>query len=137
MLAPGASFYSEHDRVLVIGAHDNDFYTTRLTLNGSEEFRSMEFRRGVKYRLRVINIGPNLEVNVQLSAAGRPVTWRAIAKDGADLPPRLATVQDASLHIVSGEVYDFEFQPDAAGEMQFQVENNLNKANSVGKVFVQ
>ena len=61
----------------------------------------------------------------------------AIAKDGADLPPRLETMQKAALHIVSGEVYDFEFQPDEAGEMQFQVENSLNKAKSVGKVFVQ
>jgi FtsP/CotA-like multicopper oxidase with cupredoxin domain len=137
VLASGESFDAEHDRVLVIGAHDNDFYTTRFTLNGSEEFRSMEFRRGVKYRLRVVNIGPNLEVNVQMGAADHPATWRAIAKDGADLPPRLETMQKAALHIVSGEVYDFEFQPDEAGEMQFQVENSLNKAKSVGKVFVQ
>ena len=137
VLEPGQAFDAERDRLLVLGARDNDFYTTRVTLNGWEEFRPMVFRRGVKYRLRLVNIAPNLEVNVQLGAADHLAKWRAIAKDGADLPSRLATEQDATLHIVPGEVYDFEFQPDTAGEMPFQVENNLSKAKVVGKFVVQ
>jgi FtsP/CotA-like multicopper oxidase with cupredoxin domain len=137
VLQPGESFDSEHDRLLLIGAREDDFYTTRVTLNGLEEFRPMEFRRGVKYRLRLINIAPNLKANVQLGDADHPATWRAIAKDGADLPSRLLKDQDATLHIVSGEVYDFEFQPDVAGVLPFQIENSLNKAKAVGKFVVQ
>jgi FtsP/CotA-like multicopper oxidase with cupredoxin domain len=137
VLEPGASFDTEHDRLLVIGAHDNDFYTSRFTLNGSGEFPPMVFRRGVKYRLRWINIAPNLRVDVQFGAPDHPAMWRPVAKDGADLPSRLLREQEARLHIVSGETYDFEFQPNTTGEFPFQVENSLNQAKVVGTFVVQ
>jgi hypothetical protein len=82
-------------------------------------------------------MAPNLPANVQLGSKEHPATWRAVAKDGADLPSRLAKSGDAVLHIASGEAYDFEFQPDATGEIPFQVENNLNKSKLVGKIVVQ
>ncbi len=137
VLEPGESFDAEHDRLLIIGSRDNDFYTSRITLNGSETLSPMVFNHGAKYRLRVINMAPNLGANLQLGNREHPVTWRAVAKDGATLPPRLAKSQDAILHIVSGEAYDFEFQPDAPGEISLQVQNNLNKAKLVGKIVVR
>ena len=137
VLEPGESFDADRDKLLVLGARDNDFYTTHMTLNGSEVFRPIELRHGVKHRLRLINIAPNLGANIQLGTADHPATWRALAKDGVDLPSRLATEQDAVLHIMSGEVYDFEFQPDKAGELPFQIENNLNKAKTIGRIVVQ
>jgi FtsP/CotA-like multicopper oxidase with cupredoxin domain len=137
VLDPGESYDAEHDRVLVIGARDNEFLTTRMTINGSEEPSPMLFSHGVKYRLRIINMAPNLGANFQLGNSEHPATWRAVAKDGADLPSRLVKVEDAVLHIISGETYDFEFHPDAAGEIPLQVENNLNKAKLVGKIIVQ
>jgi len=81
-------------------------------------------------------MAPNLGANFQLGNSAHPVTWRAVAKDGADLPSRLVKPADAVLHILSGETYDFEFQPDAAGEVPLQVENNINKAKLVGKIIV-
>jgi hypothetical protein len=50
---------------------------------------------------------------------------------------RLAKSQDAILHIVSGEAYDFEFRPNASGEIPWQIENNLTKAMLVGKIVVR
>jgi hypothetical protein len=61
---------------------------------------------------------------------------RAVAKEGTTIPSRLAKSQDAILHIVSGEAYDFEFQPNASGEIPWQIENNLTKAMLVGKIVV-
>jgi len=69
----------------------------------SRTFSCSVFNHGTKHRLRVINMAPNLGANVQLGNRQHPVTWRAVAKDGATLPPRLAKSQDARLHIVSGE----------------------------------
>ena len=137
VLEPGRSFDDEHDRLLVIGARDNGFYTTLITVNGSEEFSPMVLSRVTRYRLRVINIAPNLRADVQLGSKEHPPKWRALAKDGADLPSRLAKPGDAVLHITSGETYDFEFQPDALGEIPLQVENDLNQAKLVGKIVVQ
>jgi FtsP/CotA-like multicopper oxidase with cupredoxin domain len=137
VLEPGESFDLEHDRLLVIGTRDPSFYSTRITVNGSEELGPLVFNRGATYRLRVINMGSNLSANLQLGSAEHPATWRAVAKDGATLPARLAVPGDALLHIASGETYDFEFQPVASGEFSWQVENGLNKAKLVGKIVVQ
>ena len=66
-----------------------------------------------------------------------PVKWRAIAKDGADLPARLVETSEANLIIASGEVYDFEFQPETAGEIPVEIENLVSKAKLAGKMVVQ
>src|SRR5208282_2912080 len=137
VLEPGESFDAEHDRLLVIGARDDSFVTTRITVNGSEELSPMVLSRGASYRLRLINMAPNLPANVQLGSKEHPATWLAVAKDGAKVPSRLAKPGDAVLHIASGETYDFEFQPEAPGEIPLQIENDDTKSKLVGKIVVQ
>jgi len=137
VLDPGESFDAEHDRLLVIGARDTFFDAKRITINGSEAPDPMLFNRGTSYRLRLINMAPNLAANVQLGSKEHPATWRAVAKDGANVPSRLAKPGDALLHIASGETYDFEFQPNAPGEIPWQIENDDTKSKLVGKILVQ
>ena len=48
------------------------------------------------------------------------VTWRAVAKDGMDLPSELATVRPAAQQSGNGETYDFEVVPQA-GDYKFTV----------------
>jgi hypothetical protein len=110
---------------------------SRITLNGSETLSPIVFTRGKRYRLRVINIAPNLGANFQLGSQEHPATWLALAKDGATFPARMAKPQDAVLHIVSGETYDFEFHPETPGEIPLQIENSLNQAKLTGKIVVQ
>jgi hypothetical protein len=50
------------------------------------------------------------------------VSWRAIAKDGAKLPDRMATTRSAMLHIAPGETYDFEMTP-RAGDTRIAVKS--------------
>lgn len=137
VLDPGQTFDAEHDRLLMIGARDSDFLTSRVTLNGLETLSPIALQHGVKYRLRVVNMAPNLEANFLIGNPEHPQTWKAIAKDGAMLPARLATTQNASVHIVSGEAYDFEFRPEAAGEISLQIENSLSKVKVIGKIVVE
>jgi len=137
VLEPGESFDPEHDKLLVIGARDAEFVTKHVTINGSEEFSPLRLNRGTNYRLRLINMAPNLLANVLLGSQENPATWRAVAKDGANVPLRLGKPGDAVLHIASGETYDFEFRSDIAGEIPLQVENILNHSKLVGKIVVQ
>jgi manganese oxidase len=137
VLDPGETFDAEHDKLLVMGTREADFFAKRITLNGLEDPKPILLSRGVKYRLRLINMAPDLVGNFQIGDKHSAAAWRAIAKDGATLSPRLAVTGDASLHIVSGETYDFEFQPDAAGEIPWQIENIVNHATVVGKFVVQ
>jgi hypothetical protein len=49
------------------------------------------------------------------------VQWRAIAKDGADLPPTQVVMRDASQFTFAGEIYDFEYQPQEPGILRVEV----------------
>jgi FtsP/CotA-like multicopper oxidase with cupredoxin domain len=137
VLDPGQTFDPEHDKLLVLGSRDPDFTAKRLTLNGAEAPSPMQLQHGVKYRLRLIDMGANLAADFQLGSKEHPATWLALAKDGAKLPARLATASDASLHIASGETYDFEFQSDTPGEIPLHFENTLSKGKLEGKIVVQ
>ena len=94
-------------------------------LNGDAHPPPMELRAGTTYRFRVINISDGAPTMFTLASGGgtggggRPVRWRAIAKDGADLPPSQATERPAVLVSDPGEIYDFEFTPRAAGDLTF------------------
>ena len=43
--------------------------------------------------------------------------WRALAKDGADLPLGHRVLCAAQQTLSIGETYDFEFRPEAAGQL--------------------
>jgi manganese oxidase len=47
--------------------------------------------------------------------------WRAIAKDGADLPPQLATMRAARLMMGTGETQDVELTPTEARELTLEI----------------
>jgi FtsP/CotA-like multicopper oxidase with cupredoxin domain len=138
VLAPGQKYDPEREMLMVIGARDLGFFTAkRITVNGSETFPEMQLQHGVTYRVRVINIAPNLESDVKLGSKENPVVWREIAKDGADVPSRLARSENAFVHIVSGEAYDFELRPDTPGVVPVEVLNSLNNARLAGEIVVR
>ena len=137
VLAPGQSFDPDHDRLLVLGTRDTFFTAEHLTINGAEQFPPMTMQRGVKYRFRIVDMAPNLPGLVVIGTPEQPLAWRAIAKDGADVPARLAKESPSSLYIASGETYDFEFQPETAGEIPITIVNRVNGAKLEGKIIVQ
>ena len=78
-------------------------------------------------RLRFININANNTVKIALTQNGSPVVWKALARDGADLPPEQALSGPASFLIAPGETYDFQFRPEREGEMEFTLDLTLLK----------
>ncbi len=66
---------------------------------------------GLRQRFRLINIGPAARFRFVLRQDTTVVSWRARAKDGADLPKALRTERPANVVIDVGETYDFEFTP--------------------------
>ena len=121
VLEPGQSLDSERDRIMLVsvkGPSDN----TPILLNGDADPGPMELKQGVKYRFRFINITPHDPLlTVSVLAGSSPVTWRAIAKDGADLPSSQATERRARQTVSVGETYDFEFQPQSTTELRLEV----------------
>lgn len=121
VLEPGQKYDPTTDKVFVLGRSGPNEMHDPLVLNGSPQPGLMVLLTGQTYRLRFINITPNDRLVVtSLVTENHPVKWQAIAKDGADLPPQQATVQDAVQTISVGETYDYEFAPAAPGQYELR-----------------
>lgn len=116
VLEPGRQFDPVTDRILLLGGGGPAIEVNRSTNPGP-----MDLKVGVKYRFRLINITPNFTAFVSIRGEGGLQQWRAIAKDGADLPPSQTTKRPSQQLISVGETYDFEFEPTAAGEFRLEV----------------
>jgi FtsP/CotA-like multicopper oxidase with cupredoxin domain len=77
-------------------------------VNGSATPPPIVIRAGVAHRFRFINISPLETRTVQLVSGDSIQQWRAVAKDGADLPELQATMQRGAFDLHPGETYDFE-----------------------------
>ena len=117
VVEPGRCFDPESDKVFLLSqGPDNDH--DRFLINGSASPAPIDLRAGKRYRFRIIGIAPALRVEIALDRDGHTETWRAVAKDGAELPPSQAVRSPARLAILPGETYDFEFQPASAGRLR-------------------
>jgi len=78
-------------------------------LNGTAAPDTLTLRAGVTHRFRVINISDGAPTFFKLADGDNPIMWRAVAKDGADLPSSQATMRPAMLLSDPGEIYDFQY----------------------------
>jgi FtsP/CotA-like multicopper oxidase with cupredoxin domain len=103
--APPQADTTERVLVAAIGGPLDD---GRPVINGSATPPPIEIRAGVAHRFRFINISPLETRTVQLVSGDSIQQWRAVAKDGADLPELQATMQRGAFALHPGETYDFE-----------------------------
>ena len=136
VLEPGQTLDPETDRIMLMsvkGPTDN----TAIMLNGKTAPAPITLRQGIRYRFRFINITPHDPLlTVSLLSGSSPVLWRAIAKDGADLSPALATEGAARQTVSVGETYDFEFQPRSAAELRLEIFRPARAAISQSQIVV-
>src|SRR5206468_11576870 len=88
-----------------------------LLLNGVEHPAPMDLKAGTTYRFRFLNLSDDFPALIMLNEGDHPTMWRALAKDGADLPASQATMRPAVLVFDPGEVYDYSFTPSKAGDL--------------------
>lgn len=120
VLEPGQTYDRSRDLVFIVGgAVVND--TIVPAVNGARSTAPLELSIGQSYRLRFINVDFAEIAGVKLTADSVPVIWRAIAKDGADLPAALVKDAPADFRFGVGETYDFELRPRARGDMVLTV----------------
>ncbi len=126
VLSPGETFQPETDRVFVI-SRNGMRSDGGLLLNGTAEPEPQRWIAGRQYRLRFININANNTIIVNLLRDGVPATWKAFAKDGADLPPEQALAAPATFLIAPGETYDFQFRAEREGNIELTLDLLLLK----------
>jgi FtsP/CotA-like multicopper oxidase with cupredoxin domain len=122
VLEPGQRFDPETDKVLFFGTAG----TVRnpimgpypeYVLNGQKHPAAMELKAGTAYRFRVLNLAGDTPMLLSFDSGDKPITWRALAKDGYPLPGSQATERAARFFSDPGEVYDFTYTPSAPGEL--------------------
>ena len=124
VLEPGDHFDPRTDHVFVAG-WDGDVRPRRLLVNGDSVPRPLELAAGQRHRLRFVNIGAAGFVRFSLKRDTALVRWRAVAKDGADLPSLAAVDGPASARINVGETYDASFDASEPGEYELWAELTL------------
>jgi FtsP/CotA-like multicopper oxidase with cupredoxin domain len=117
VLEPGAVYDTLTDRTIFI----NEGVDSRGRINGASAPDTMHLVVGTEYRFRLIDIAPDWRVFVTLVDAAGPTRWRALAKDGADLPSHQRRLQAARVPMAPGETADFVFTPTAAGDLILDV----------------
>jgi manganese oxidase len=91
-------------------------------INGSIKPPLREMRVGERYRMRLVNVHTfRPSMVVRLLQDSTLLTWRALAKDGMQLPGNQATVRPSVQQMGNGETYDYEFVPTAPGDLQLTV----------------
>jgi hypothetical protein len=119
--------------ISVKGPSDN----TPILFNGDTNPGPIELKQGAKYRFRFINITPHDPLlTISLLAGSSPITWRAIAKDGADLPIPQATERPARQTVSVGETYDFEFEPRSAAQLRLEIFRPARAASIQSQIVV-
>lgn len=118
VLEPGQKFDPRTDHVFVSGWELNsDKRGIHVLVNGdSISSPALDVHVGEPQRFRFVNMAPADPMFYSLRRDTTMMEWRALAKDGADLPASQAIVGPARVAVDVGETYDFEFTPTIAGE---------------------
>ena len=94
----------------------------RVLINGSLAPDTLRLRVGERYRLRIVDVHTfRPSMIVRLVRDSTPVSWRAVAKDGMDLPADRAIVRRAVQQMGNGETYDFELTPTEPADLKLVV----------------
>ena len=119
VLEPGQTRDPDADRLFLLGSL-GDGIDPPPAVNGQRTPDPIELEAGRTVRLRFMHISPDDDKRVRLLSGEEPVTWRHVAKDGADLPAGQVRDLPAELRIHVGETYDFLWTPEP-GEYTLRV----------------
>jgi FtsP/CotA-like multicopper oxidase with cupredoxin domain len=123
VLPPGEKYDPVHDLTFLFSIGDFGALGEIALINGTPQNKTLQLKVGQKYRFRLINISTNnqaMQVSLR-DAAGKPVQWTPIAKDGADFPASQILAAPAKLTVTVGETYDMEFTSDKAQDLLFDL----------------
>jgi manganese oxidase len=122
VLEPGEKYDPTRDHTFTIG-WDGPEQPAHILINGDSMPPPLEIKAGTTHRLRFVNIGPALRFLIRLDRDTSMVTWKSLAKDGADLPTASRKTGPSFTLLDVGETFDAEFNPPAPGEYRLSVVN--------------
>ncbi|HSE67071.1 MAG TPA: multicopper oxidase domain-containing protein [Gemmatimonadales bacterium] len=119
LVVDSGSYDPAHERLVILGGHISGSNKPRI--NGKHVPDPLQMKVGETYRLRLIHIIPDWTARIRLMQGDSVLSWRALAKDGAELPAHRQTVRRSELIAGPGETFDFEYRPSAPGLIRLEV----------------
>ena len=119
VLEPGEKWNAERELLVMV----SDGPRATLRVNGTATPAPRDLHVGTTYRIRLADVAiyqQNLQVRLVRDSS--VLRWRAVAKDGFTLPARQATARPSEANVASGETADFEFTPDAPGDLALEID---------------
>ncbi len=115
----------KRDHLIIVGGGgpevEKKIESPYALVNGRRFPRPLRLQAGVTHRLRIVTIHPDWKMALTLRSDSTVARWRAVAKDGADLPRALATMRTAHIEMGPGQTADFEFTPRTPGTLRMEV----------------
>jgi FtsP/CotA-like multicopper oxidase with cupredoxin domain len=109
VLEPGQKFDADHDRIFVVSVGVYPPLGYMALINGKPSPDPLMLHTGKRYRFRLINItDEGADLRVRLQSRNGLVSWRVIARDGADLPPAQILTSQADTSLTVGSTCDVE-----------------------------
>ena len=120
VLEPGEKFDSETDKIFTFGRDGADDINDPFALNGSTQPPPLQLKAGKTYRLRFVQILPAPSVQISLAGESGIASWKPVAKDASPVAASEYNLQPAKVEMWPGETRDFEFYPEAKGELRLE-----------------
>jgi FtsP/CotA-like multicopper oxidase with cupredoxin domain len=123
VLNPDETLDAARDHIIFItqprSAVDEDKF---VLVNGMNPPEPLDLTEGVKHRFRIVNLHTFMaSLRIEIKDDSGLLSWRALAKDGRDLPKDQQTVRPAQQVVSIGETYDFEFIPDKPADYRLEI----------------
>jgi hypothetical protein len=119
LVVDSGAYLPERERLIILGGDGPGEKGARI--NGRVIPDTLRLTSGQTYRLRIVHIVPDWTVRVTLTRGDSTEQWRALAKDGAELPPHRQTTRAATFVAGPGETMDFEYRAGAPGALRLDV----------------
>ena len=115
VLEPGQKYDAKTDHLFVVG-WDGQQDPPHLLVNGDSLPTPLVLAAGVHHRLRFVFIGLVNGDEFSLRSTTDVVQWRALARDGYEMPAAQQRVGPARITGWAGQTYDFDILPSAPGQ---------------------
>ncbi|MEO7360058.1 MAG: multicopper oxidase domain-containing protein [Gemmatimonadaceae bacterium] len=120
------------EHVIVIGSDGPNIQ--RILINGDSQPVPFLVQSGRTYRLRIVHMNTEMRTYVSLKNGLQLVSWKPVAKDGADLPPGQQRMRPSRVLMGPGETMDVEVTADSLQHVKFEV-SSLSGASRTSVAF--
>lgn len=122
VLEPDQKFDTDENHIFVFSVGVYSPLGYMMLINGQPGADPLFLHTGKRYRFRLINItDEGADLRVRLLSRNELISWKVVARDGADLPPAQIATSAADIALTVGSTCDVEVTLENAGLNELQI----------------